>query len=147
MIRVLLADDHGLVRAGLQELLAAAPDIEVVGAAAGGLEAVELATRERPDVVLMDLSMPGLDGIAATRRIEEESPASEVVILTSFSDRERITDALDAGRSATCSRTPTRASCCAASAPRRSASRRCRPRRRATSSSAAGARHRPRGPR
>jgi DNA-binding NarL/FixJ family response regulator len=97
MIRVLLADDHGLVRAGLQELLAAAPDIEVVGAAAGGLEAVELAARERPDVVLMDLSMPGLDGIAATRRIQEESPASEVVILTSFSDRERITDALDAG--------------------------------------------------
>jgi DNA-binding NarL/FixJ family response regulator len=97
MIRVLLADDHGLVRAGLQELLAAAPDIEVVGAAAGGLEAVELAARERPDVVLMDLSMPGLDGIAATRRIQDESPASEVVILTSFSDRERITDALDAG--------------------------------------------------
>jgi DNA-binding NarL/FixJ family response regulator len=97
MIRVLLADDHGLVRAGLQELLAAAPDIEVVGAAAGGLEAVELAARERPDVVLMDLSMPGLDGIGATRRIQEESPASEVVILTSFSDRERITDALDAG--------------------------------------------------
>jgi DNA-binding NarL/FixJ family response regulator len=94
---VLLADDHGLVRAGLQELLAAAPDIEVVGAAAGGLEAVELAARERPDVVLMDLSMPGLDGIAATRRIQDESPASEVVILTSFSDRERITDALDAG--------------------------------------------------
>jgi DNA-binding NarL/FixJ family response regulator len=97
MIRVLLADDHGLVRAGLQELLAAEPDIEVVGAAAGGREAVELAARERPDVVLMDLSMPGLDGIAATRRIQDESPASEVVVLTSFSDRERITDALDAG--------------------------------------------------
>jgi DNA-binding NarL/FixJ family response regulator len=97
MIRVLLADDHGLVRAGLQELLAGAPDIQVVGAAAGGREAVALAARERPDVVLMDLSMPDLDGIAATCRIQEESPASEVVVLTSFSDRERILDALDAG--------------------------------------------------
>ncbi|HET7555588.1 MAG TPA: response regulator transcription factor, partial [Gaiellaceae bacterium] len=72
MIRVLLAEDHGLVRAGLERLLATADDVDVVGGAADGAEAIELALRLRPDVVLMDLSMPGVDGIEATRAIVAE---------------------------------------------------------------------------
>ena len=97
MIRVLLADDHVLVRAGLERLLGGVADIEVVGVAADGSEAVELAVKERPDVVLMDLEMPVLDGIEATRRIVAEVDGVAVVILTSFADRERILRALDAG--------------------------------------------------
>jgi DNA-binding NarL/FixJ family response regulator len=97
VIRVLLADDHVLVRAGLERLLRGVADFDVVGAAADGSEAVELALRERPDVVLMDLEMPVLDGIEATRRITAEVDGAAVVILTSFSDRERILRALDAG--------------------------------------------------
>jgi DNA-binding NarL/FixJ family response regulator len=97
VIRVLIADDHGLVRAGLEQLLGAADDVAVVGSAAGGRDAVELAGARDVDVVLMDLSMPDVDGIAATRAIRRRAPGARVVILTSFSDRERILDALDAG--------------------------------------------------
>jgi DNA-binding NarL/FixJ family response regulator len=97
MIRVLIADDHNLVRAGLAQLLANAPDIDVVGAAAGGREAVERAVDRAADVVLMDLSMPDLDGIAATAELGRRMPSARVVVLTSFSDRSRIIAALDAG--------------------------------------------------
>jgi DNA-binding NarL/FixJ family response regulator len=97
MIRVLIAEDHGVVRAALAQLLSAPEDLQVVAAAAGGQEAVELARSERPDVVLMDLSMPEMDGVAATRAIAAELPEARVVMLTSFSDRARIMDALDAG--------------------------------------------------
>jgi DNA-binding NarL/FixJ family response regulator len=97
MIRVLIADDHGLVRAGLERLLESAADIDVVGTAAGGREAVELVLRTRVDVVLMDLSMPDLDGIGATRELARQAPDVHVVMLTSFSDRRRILDAVDAG--------------------------------------------------
>jgi DNA-binding NarL/FixJ family response regulator len=97
MIRVLLAEDHPVVRAGLEGLLGGAADVELVGAAADGEEAVELAARRSPDVVLIDLSMPRLDGIAATRRIVAADPDAHVVVLTAFSDRERILGALDAG--------------------------------------------------
>jgi DNA-binding NarL/FixJ family response regulator len=97
VIRVLIAEDHGVVRAGLAQLLSAPDDLEVVGAAGGGREAVELARAARPDVVLMDLSMPDMDGVAATRAIGSEVPEARVVMLTSFSDRTRIMDALDAG--------------------------------------------------
>ena len=97
MIRVLIADDHGVVRAGLAELLAARESIEVVGTAADGEEAIELAAAEAPDVVLMDLSMPGMGGVEATRRIVAGNPGIHVVVLTSLSARERILDALDAG--------------------------------------------------
>jgi DNA-binding NarL/FixJ family response regulator len=97
VIRVLLADDHGLVRAGLEQLLNNADDIDVVASATGGREAVELAERWNPDVVLMDLSMPDLDGIAATRQILARAPSTHIVVLTSFSDRDRILAALDAG--------------------------------------------------
>jgi DNA-binding NarL/FixJ family response regulator len=97
MIRVLLAEDHPVVRAGLEALLGSAEDVELVGAAADGEEAVELAAALEPEVVLIDLSMPRLDGIEATRRIVETSSEIRVVILTAFSDRERILGAIDAG--------------------------------------------------
>lgn len=95
-IRVLLVDDHAVLRGGLERLLAGEPDIEVVGTAADGDEAVEEVRRTRPDVVLMDLQMPGTDGVTATRRIVTEG-GPDVLVLTSFSDAERIVAALDAG--------------------------------------------------
>jgi DNA-binding NarL/FixJ family response regulator len=96
-IRVLLADDHQLVRAGLEQLLSTAPDMDVVATAVDGAEAVRLAEESDPHVVLMDLVMPGVGGVEATRQIVERCPGAAVVVLTSFSDQERILDALDAG--------------------------------------------------
>ena len=97
MIRVLIVDDHPLVRAGLTSLLGTADDVEVVGDAGDGEEALRQVIDVRPDVVLMDLSMPGTDGIEATRTITAAHRAVHVVVLTSFADRERILAALDAG--------------------------------------------------
>jgi DNA-binding NarL/FixJ family response regulator len=97
MIRVLVVDDHRLVRAGLITLLEAAGDIEVAGEAADGRQALEAARTVAPDVVLMDLSMPVLDGVAATRTLLQEQPRARVVALTSFSDRQRVNDVLAAG--------------------------------------------------
>lgn len=97
MIRVVLAEDHAVVRAGIEQLLQAQHDIEVVGVAVDGVDAIAVARSHKPDVIVMDLSMPNLDGVAATRRILEELPETRVLILTSFSDRERIEDAVDAG--------------------------------------------------
>jgi DNA-binding NarL/FixJ family response regulator len=97
VIRVLVVDDHSMVRAGLQQLLGSAPDIEVLGLAGNGAEAVQLAEQLRPDVVLMDLQMPVKDGVAATAEIRALLPEAQVVILTSFSDRDRIVGAIDAG--------------------------------------------------
>jgi DNA-binding NarL/FixJ family response regulator len=97
MIRVLIADDHAVVRAGLDELLSGVCDLEVVGVARDGEQAISLADETRPDVVLMDLSMPGLDGISATSAIRRRQPAAQVVALTSFADRDRILGAIDAG--------------------------------------------------
>lgn len=97
MIRVLIVDDHAVVRRGLEQLIESAADLECVGAAADGDEAVRLAEEHEPDVVLMDLSMPVLDGIAATRRIVAAQPGVHVVVLTSFDDQRRILDALGAG--------------------------------------------------
>jgi DNA-binding NarL/FixJ family response regulator len=96
-VSVVLVDDHAVVRRGLSDLLASAPDIAVVGAAADGAEALVLVREARPDVVLMDLQMPGIDGVEATRRIAEEELGAQVLVLTSFSDSERIIAALDAG--------------------------------------------------
>jgi DNA-binding NarL/FixJ family response regulator len=97
VIRVLVVDDHRVVLAGLAGLIDAAEDRQVVGLASDGGIAADLVVKTRPDVVLMDLSMPGVDGIVATRRILEVSPQSHVLVLTSFSDRERIVDAFQAG--------------------------------------------------
>ena len=97
MITVVLADDHAMVRLGLEQLLGGADGIEVVGTAADGADAVAVVLEQRPNVVLMDLQMPGVDGVAATRQIVASGVESEVVVLTSFSDRERIVAALDAG--------------------------------------------------
>jgi DNA-binding NarL/FixJ family response regulator len=97
MIRVLLAEDHAVVRGGLLQLLGDLDEFDVVGAAAGGEEAVALAAEHKPDVVLMDLEMPGIDGIEATRQIRGADPSVNVVVLTAFSDRGRILDAIDAG--------------------------------------------------
>jgi DNA-binding NarL/FixJ family response regulator len=97
MIRVLIVDDHAIVRGGLGALLATTTDLEVVGEAADGDAAVQLAAELAPDVILMDLSMPGSDGVQATRRVLEQNPEAHVLVLTSFSDHRRIMDALDAG--------------------------------------------------
>jgi DNA-binding NarL/FixJ family response regulator len=97
VIRVLLADDHGVIRDGLGRLIAALDDIELAGVAADGAEAVARCAELAPDVVLMDLDMPVLDGIEATRQIVLAQPTTAVLVLTSFSDRPRIMGALEAG--------------------------------------------------
>lgn len=97
MIRVLVVDDHAMVRAGLVAMLAADGDIEVVAQAADGRAAVDQAAERHPDVVLMDLSMPVMDGVEATRAVLQAAPATRVVVLTSFSDRERVRRAIEAG--------------------------------------------------
>jgi DNA-binding NarL/FixJ family response regulator len=99
-VRVLVADDQALVRAGFRKILEADPAIEVVGEAADGLEAVERSRAQVPDVVLMDIRMPGLDGIAATRRLSEElRDGPRVLVLTTFGLEEYVYEALRAGAS------------------------------------------------
>ncbi len=97
MIRVLVADDHELIRDSLYDLVCAEPDLTVVACAADGLQAVTLAVRTEPDVVLMDLSMPRLDGISATREVKRLVPATRVLVLSFVSQRLMVRAALDAG--------------------------------------------------
>lgn len=97
MIRVLITDDHAVVRSGLERLLSTAEDITIVGTANNGREAIAAVDELNPDVVMMDLSMPEMDGVTATRDITSNHPDIAVVVLTSFSDTARITAALQAG--------------------------------------------------
>ncbi len=96
-IRIILVDDQPLFREGLRTLLSVHPDFEVVGEAGNGEEALRLARRLAPSVVLMDLQMPVLDGVAATRRLHEEQPDCRVIVLTTFDDDEMVFDGLRAG--------------------------------------------------
>jgi DNA-binding NarL/FixJ family response regulator len=97
VIKVLVVDDHAIVRQGLEQLFATASDIDLVGMAANGRVAIDLVRETHPDVVLMDLSMPEVDGVEATRRILAEDTHVRVVVLTSFGDESRIIEALGAG--------------------------------------------------
>lgn len=97
MISVMLVDDHVIVRQGLERLFETVDDIEVVASASNGREAVDLVPEFQPDVILMDLSMPEMDGVEATRRIVASGSSSRIVVLTSFGDEQRIMDALNAG--------------------------------------------------
>jgi len=96
-IRVIVADDQAIIRDGLVTVLGLLPDIEVVGEAADGEQAVALAVAQRPDVALMDLRMPGVDGVAATERIARDAPGTAVLVLTTYADDESILSALRAG--------------------------------------------------
>lgn len=97
MIRVIVVDDHAMVREGLVSVLGSDGDVEVVGSASNGAEAIDLVRASAPAVVVMDLSMPVMDGVEATRVIRAEYPESRVLVLTSFSDRDRVSRAIDAG--------------------------------------------------
>lgn len=97
MIRVLIVDDHHVVRRGLLFFLKTQKDIEVVGEAKNGREAIEFAEKLKPDIILMDLVMPEIDGIQATKRIKTKYPKIEVLMLTSFSDRDHVLPAMEAG--------------------------------------------------
>ncbi|WP_110112696.1 response regulator transcription factor [Bacillus sp. CGMCC 1.16541] len=97
MIRVLFVDDHEMVRIGVSSYLSAQADIEVVGEASNGKDAIELALSLRPDIILMDLVMDGMDGIEATKNIIESWPEAKVIIVTSFLDDEKVYPALEAG--------------------------------------------------
>lgn len=96
-IRVFVVDDHAVVRGGLRLFLLAFPDMELVGEASGGEDAVQSCAGNHPDVVLMDLMMPGMNGVEATRAIRRISPQTQVIALTSFPDNQWVQDALEAG--------------------------------------------------
>ncbi|HWQ83282.1 MAG TPA: response regulator transcription factor, partial [Anaerolineales bacterium] len=97
MLRILLADDHVLFRKGLTALLSARPDIQIVGEARDGLEAIEAAREFLPDVILMDVNMPRCDGLEATRRIKREMPHVKIVILTVSDDDQHLFEAIKSG--------------------------------------------------
>jgi DNA-binding NarL/FixJ family response regulator len=99
-IRVLLAEDHGLVRASMKNLLEVFEGVEVVGEARDGREALELVAKHQPQIVLMDISMPGLNGLEATRRIVKDHPHIRIIVLSAHSNEDNVLQALRAGASA-----------------------------------------------
>jgi DNA-binding NarL/FixJ family response regulator len=104
-IRVLITDDHAIVRDGIRALLALTEDIEAVGEATNGREALDRVKKLAPDVVLMDIAMPLMDGLEATRRIHKESPHTKVIVLTQYEDREYVLPVVEAGASGFVSKT------------------------------------------
>jgi two-component system response regulator NreC len=98
-IRILIADDHGVIRAGLRAMLEDEPDLQVVAEAANGEEALHLAAKFLPDIALMDIGMPGLDGIEVTRRLRKLSPKTQVLILSVYEDETLLSEAIKAGAS------------------------------------------------
>ena len=96
-IRVLIADDHPIVRRGLRSLLNTEPDLEPAGEAENGVEVVELARSLQPDVILLDLVMPQMDGVEALRRIKQENPDARIVVITTFADDEKVFSAIKSG--------------------------------------------------
>ncbi len=96
-LRILIADDHAIVREGLEAVLSTRPDLELVGAATNGLEAVNLAEKLHPDVILIDLVMPQMDGLTAIQSIRTANPQARILVLTSFADDERVFPAIKAG--------------------------------------------------
>jgi DNA-binding NarL/FixJ family response regulator len=96
-IRVLIVDDHAIVREGLRTLLSEEEELDVIGEASNGAEALGVIATHRPDVVLMDLMMPVMDGVEATRRVRQQTPSSRVIVLTSFRDDQLVQDAIRAG--------------------------------------------------
>ena len=96
-IRILLVDDHSVVRSGLKKVMMVNKDLEPVGEAADGMEAMQMAAAHKPDVILMDLNMPGMDGITATREIHQKFPLVKIIALTSFSEKNMVQGALQAG--------------------------------------------------
>lgn len=96
-IKVLIVDDHAVVRQGLRTFLGMLPDIQIVGEAASGSESLDMVAKSKPDVVLMDLMMPEMDGVEATRRLRADSPDTRVIVLTSFAEEDKIFPAIRAG--------------------------------------------------
>jgi two-component system, NarL family, response regulator NreC len=99
MIKVLIADDHSIVRAGLRSLLGSEPSMELVGEASGGYEAIQLVEKTHPDVLVLDVSMPDLDGISVTKKIKSEFPGLRILILTLHEDKALLEEAIRAGAS------------------------------------------------
>lgn len=103
--RILIADDHAIIRYGLASLISTQPDMEVVGQAKNGREAVDIACRTNPDIVIMDIEMPKMDGVEATEALRDKVPSAKVVVLTSFIASDKIAHALDSGASGAITKT------------------------------------------
>ena len=97
LIRILITDDHAIVREGLRTLIRTEPGIDVIGEAADGVEAVQMACELKPDVILMDMEMPRMGGLEAIQKIKEQCPDARILVLTSFSDDETVFPAIKAG--------------------------------------------------